>query len=150
MKKILLILVIALGIYGVASQPHYLDSAQLFFSSFTSEMSTSDKALKNAFEKHLSNIQLGGAGKVVKILSDDNKGRRHQRFILELASGQTLLIAHNIDLAPRVNDLEIRDHVNFYGVYEWNAQGGVVHWTHHDPKGIHETGWLISGGKMYQ
>ena len=87
---------------------------------------------------------------VSKILADDIDGSRHQRFILTLPSGQTLLVAHNIDLAPRVASLKAGDSVAFNGVYEWNAKGGVIHWTHHDPAGRHEVGWLRHAGQTYQ
>jgi hypothetical protein len=40
--------------------------------------------------------------------------------------------------------------VEFFGEYEWNAKGGVVHWTHHDPQGLHENGWLKHQGRLYQ
>ena len=94
--------------------------------------------------------QIRGSGSVVRILSDDNDGSRHQRFILRLASGQTLLVAHNIDLAPRLAGIAVNDSVEFNGEYEWNSQGGVVHWTHHDPAGRHVGGWLRSKGRTYQ
>jgi hypothetical protein len=94
--------------------------------------------------------QVQGSGRVIRILSDDNDGSRHQRFILELSSGQTLLIAHNIDLAPRVSSLKTGDTVDFYGEYEPNSQGGVIHWTHHDPQGRHVAGWLEHNGRRYQ
>ena len=89
-------------------------------------------------------------GKVIRILDDDNKGSRHQRFILQLSTGQTLLIAHNIDIAPRINNLNIGDTVSFFGQYEANAKGGVIHWTHRDPKGLHTSGFLNHKGQMYQ
>jgi hypothetical protein len=41
------------------------------------------------------------------------------------------------------------DYVEFNGQYEWNAKGGVVHWTHHDPQGRHETGWVKHNGHNY-
>ncbi len=110
----------------------------------------SDDAFTDVFEKRLSNKQLAGSGKVIKLLPDDNKGRRHQRFILQLASGQTLLISHNIDLAPKIETLKKGSIVEFYGEYEWNDKGGVIHWTHHDPKGRHIGGWLKYNGKLYQ
>ena len=35
-------------------------------------------------------------------MSDDNDDSRHQRFIIDIGDRQTLLIAHNTDLAERV------------------------------------------------
>ena len=103
-----------------------------------------------AFNNQQSDIQVAGVGTVVRTLSDDMEGSRHQRFILKLSSGQTVLVAHNIDLAPRINSLRAGDGVEFYGEYEWNSKGGVLHWTHHDPRGNHEDGWLKHNGSTYQ
>lgn len=103
-----------------------------------------------AFAQGRSNLQLQGTGRVARLLADDNDGSRHQRFILELPSGQTLLVAHNIDLAPRVEGLATGDEVELYGEYEWNAEGGVMHWTHHDPQGRHEGGWIRHAGRTYR
>ena len=82
------------------------------------------------------------------MLSDDNEGSRHQRFILQLANRDTLLVAHNIDLAKRV-PLGMGDRVKFRGMYEWNNLGGLVHWTHHDPQGIEKGGWIVYRRKTY-
>jgi hypothetical protein len=109
-----------------------------------------DAVLATAFESRQSNLQVKGQGQVVRILADDRDGSRHQRFILRLDSGQTILIAHNIDLAPRVSGLERGDTVAFHGEYEWNAKGGVIHWTHDDPDGRHVAGWLKHNGQIYQ
>ena len=106
--------------------------------------------LQNAYENHQSNVQVKGSGTVIRILKDDNKGSRHQKFILKLSSGQTILIAHNIDLAPRINSISYGDTIQFYGEYEWNNKGGVVHWTHRDPNGHHVGGWLKHNGRTYQ
>lgn len=94
--------------------------------------------------------QAKGSGTVVRVLSDDNDGSRHQRFILRLAGGRTLLIAHNIDLAPRIPGIRAGDTVEFYGEFRSNPQGGVIHWTHHDPQGRHPGGWLRHKGRTYQ
>ncbi len=107
-------------------------------------------ALRTAIAEQKSGIQVAGEGIVTKLLADDNEGSRHQRFILTLSSGQTLLVAHNIDLAPRLDSLRSGDSVEFNGVYEWNPKGGVIHWTHHDPGGRHQAGWLRHAGKIYQ
>jgi Protein of unknown function (DUF3465) len=93
---------------------------------------------------------LQSTGTVTRILPDDNDGSRHQRFILRLDSGRTVLVAHNIDLAPRVEGLAVGDSVEFKGEFVANAQGGVVHWTHRDPQGRHVDGWLRRHGRDYR
>ncbi|ART81181.1 hypothetical protein CBP12_10710 [Oceanisphaera avium] len=93
--------------------------------------------------------QITGSGQVIKLLADDNKGSRHQRFILRLAQGQTLLVAHNIDLAPYLTELRLGDTVAFCGEYIWNKKGGVLHWTHHDPQARRAGGWLKHQGRIY-
>jgi hypothetical protein len=108
------------------------------------------EVIGSAFRDQRSGIQVEGDGVVAKVLSDDNDGSRHQRFILRLSSGQTLLVAHNIDIAPRIASLESGDRVQFKGVYEWNSKGGVIHWTHRDPSGEHQAGWLRHNGETYQ
>ncbi|NJN73554.1 MAG: DUF3465 domain-containing protein [Limnothrix sp. RL_2_0] len=117
----------------------------------TAPVSTnSDQTLANAFQNRTSDLQVQGSGTVSRILADDNDGSRHQKFILQLNSGQTILVAHNIDLAPRIDALKTGDTVDFYGEYEWNEKGGVIHWTHHDPAGKHVGGWLSHNGKRYE
>jgi Protein of unknown function (DUF3465) len=109
-----------------------------------------DSPIGRAFASGTSDIQVEGEGSVIRILSDDVDGSRHQRFIVQLASGQTLLITHNIDVAPRIAGLKVGDSVSFNGEYVWNEKGGVIHWTHHDPQGRHVAGWVMHKGKRYQ
>ena len=108
-----------------------------------------DSIIAKAFSNHVSNLQVYGRGVVTKLLPDDNIGDRHQRFIITLSSGQTLLIAHNVDLSPRIGALRRGDTVTFYGEYEWNEKGGVLHWTHRDPNRRHVAGWLQHRGRRY-
>jgi hypothetical protein len=113
-------------------------------------VSESDERLARAFDQNESDLQVEGTGRVIRLLPDDNDGKRHQRFILELKTGQTLLISHNIDLAPRIISLEVGDEVGFFGEYEWNEKGGTIHWTHHDPNRHHTAGWIKHEGRVYQ
>ena len=106
--------------------------------------------LQEAYDNKISDIQVQGEGVVTRLLSDDLIGDRHQRFIIRISPKQTLLIAHNIDIADRVTDLQIDSSVEFYGEYEWNVEGGVIHWTHHDPDGYHLDGWIKYSGNTYQ
>jgi len=109
-----------------------------------------DDILARAFAEQADDLSVEGTGTVTKILADDNEGDRHQRFIIALSSGQTLLVSHNIDVAPRIKDLQVGDTVSFRGEYVWNQQGGLIHWTHHDPAGDHFAGWLEHRGQRYQ
>lgn len=109
-----------------------------------------DAILAQALEDRVGGLQVEGRGTVTRILKDDTEGGRHQRFIVRLDSGQTLLVVHNIDVAPRVADLHVGDTVTFCGEYEWSAEGGTIHWTHHDPDGEHADGWIRHDGRTYQ
>jgi len=109
-----------------------------------------DDPIGRAFASGTSDIQVEGEGTVTRVLPDDADGSRHQRFIVQLASGQTLLITHNIDVAPRIAGLKVGDSVGFNGEYVWNEKGGVIHWTHHDPQSRHVAGWVMHNGKRYQ
>jgi hypothetical protein len=114
------------------------------------KLSESDQRLARAFDEHKSDLQMEGTGTVSRLLSDDNDGSRHQRFIVELKTGQTILIAHNVDLAPRISSLDVGDEIGFFGQYEWNEKGGTIHWTHRDPNRHHTAGWIKHEGRVYQ
>lgn len=144
MKKLVLIVVILLAAYVYNQQ----ENAGSFPAS--GEVVADAQQIKAAFDNQQSDVQVAGTGEVTRMLSDDNEGSRHQRFIVTLPTGQTVLVSHNIDLAPRIDALQQGDQVSFYGEYEWNPQGGVVHWTHHDPAGRHPGGWIEHEGRRYE
>ncbi len=112
--------------------------------------SPTGSSIDDAFERRQHDVAVEATGVVVRLLPDDDDGSRHQRFVLRLPSGRTVLVAHNVDLAPRVDDLAVGDEVELSGEYEWNPQGGGVHWTHRDPSGRHPAGWLRHRGRTYQ
>ncbi len=109
---------------------------------------TEGTALAEAFEARRSGLEVEAAGVVTRRLPDDVEGARHQRFILRVGR-QTVLVAHNLDLAPRI-PLSEGDTVQVRGEYEWNPQGGVIHWTHRDPAGRHPPGWIRLHGELYR
>jgi hypothetical protein len=148
MKRLLLIVALALAAYlGFAPAPGLSDRPA---SGGPAVVETSPTVIDQAFAGRRSNLQVEGQGTVLRLLADDNKGSRHQRFIVRLDSGLTVLVAHNIDLAPRLDALRAGDAIAFAGEYEWSSKGGVIHWTHHDPQGRHPGGWLRHGGRTYE
>ena len=145
MKKLLVTIAVVILVFGYAYQYNYP-----VIPGVAAYASESDAILESAYRNRQTNLQVQGKGIVTRILPDDQHGSRHQRFILKTGTGQTLLVAHNIDLAPRINEIKEGDMVEFFGEYEWNSKGGVIHWTHHDPAGKHVEGWLKHNGRIYR
>jgi hypothetical protein len=150
MKRLLLVAAVLLAGYSYFTGQHGAAPNHAPVTVQSRSADQADAIIANAFANHKSNLQVSGQGVVVKLLPDDNSGSRHQRFLVKLANGQTLLVAHNIDLASRLSGLSEGDSIRFSGEYEWNEKGGVLHWTHRDPKGSHPSGWLQHHGQTYQ
>jgi hypothetical protein len=53
-------------------------------------------------------------GHVTRIMADDSKGSRHQKFLIAVPQGLTLLVVHYGGLAPRMS-LSINDDVTIFG-----------------------------------
>lgn len=135
-----LLIVLCLFLYQ-----YYLQDSQ----SVDEDVTVADNVVQQAYAAHRSGQWLKTSGHVGRVLNDDNEGARHQRFILELDDGHTVMIAHNIDLAERV---PVRKGLALVvrGRYEWNNRGGVIHWTHHDPDGRIQGGWIMLDDVRYQ
>ncbi len=109
-----------------------------------------DAAIVADFQNHRSNVEVTADGTVVRLLPDrtSNTGT-HEQFIIKLTSQDlTVEIEHNISIAARVPVAE-GDHVIVHGEYVWTAKGGLIHFTHHDPQGTHEGGYIQDNGKTY-
>lgn len=147
----IVIIVIGIFVLGMGGYNNFHDQRKPA-SQYSNDQAlvNNDEVLQQAYKNRQSNLQISATGTVTRILPDDLKGSRHQKFLVRMSSGLTILIAHNIDLAPRIGSLEKGDSISFNGEYEWNSKGGVVHWTHHDPRGRHTDGWLMHKGHKYQ
>jgi translation initiation factor IF-1 len=97
----------------------------------------------------LSKVEVLFAARVKKLLPDDTQGLPHQRFLLELNNGTTVLVAHDIKYAPKV-PIQPGDIVTIQGEYVWNKKGGLVHWTHHSDSPRHRGGYIDFNGQRYQ
>lgn len=136
-RRRLAVLLVLLAVYALV---------QLWPRLFSGPAAEGDVAVEAAFESKTSGLMLEVQGVVERLLADDLEGSRHQRFIIRLDSGRTLLMSHNIDLAPRV-PVGVGDRIEVRGQYEWNERGGLLHWTHHDPAGRRAGGWIRHRGK---
>jgi hypothetical protein len=107
-------------------------------------------AVKAAFDRHAEKVELTASGAIDRLLSDqDGPSGPHERFIVRLPDvGMTVLVEHNLSIAPRVPVI-VGETVVVHGEYVWNAQGGLLHFTHHDPARSHEGGYILYGGRRY-
>ncbi len=97
--------------------------------------------------KGLDFVEIKGA-EVVRLLPDDNEGRRHQKWIFEIAGGHRITAIYNTSFSEAV-PLEIGDIVNVGGQYIFDKNGGVIHWLHVDPKKNRPDGYVELNGKRY-
>ncbi|MFT5258796.1 MAG: hypothetical protein ACI9J2_000459 [Saprospiraceae bacterium] len=150
MKRKALIVVIILLVLGLDAWQKHQSKGVATQGSTNEQRVSGSGSVHSAFKQRLSNVQIGGVGIVKKVLPDDLDGSRHQRFILDVGNKLSILVAHNIDLADKIHGLRRADSVEFMGEYEWTNKGGVIHWTHHDPRGKHPGGWLKHNGVIYE
>jgi hypothetical protein len=87
------------------------------------------------------------AARVERLLSDTHGRYQHQRFTVRCAGGQTLLIVNDVSIGTRV-PARPGSSIVVHGQYVWNALGGLIHFTHHDPEGG-PGGWILYAGKVY-
>jgi len=142
---VLLVLVAGAWIYNSYILPTLNDSEVA--SPVAGDQSLSS-GIADLYKAQKSGNMVSTVGDVTRILTDDTEGSRHQRFVITTNDGVSVLIAHNIDLAPTV-PIKVGDQVSIHGQYEWNNKGGVLHWTHHDPSNSHPEGWIMHQGKKY-
>jgi hypothetical protein len=107
-----------------------------------------DADLRDAYQRRARNAPIEVTAVVVKLLPDDREGLQHQRFLIR-AAGLSILVAHNTGLAPRA-PVQAGDTIRIRGEYVWNNKGGVLHWTHHDPRGKHPAGFIDVRGRRVQ
>lgn len=88
-----------------------------------------------------------GVGRGQELLPDDTVPPCHQRFLLVDPTGETLLIANNIDKWPRLADLHAGDIVEFKGEFKDTERGYLVHWTHPDTSGRRPGGYIRKGSR---
>ncbi len=116
----------------------------------SSSIQPDDAAIVRDFQTHRSYVEVTADGTVVRVLPDrTGPSGPHEQFLIQLSTGDlTVLVEHNLTIGARV-PVSVGDHVIVHGEYIWNSDGGLIHFTHHDPVGKHQGGYIEENGKRY-
>jgi hypothetical protein len=116
------------------------------------QTSPNDAALCSAYSSGQSHVEVVADGTVTRLLGiQPGVVSPHEGFLMRLRSGCDTIVRVevNTDLAGTF-PIARGEAVTVKGEYEYYPLGGVIHWTHHDPRGRHEGGFIEIGGKMYE
>jgi len=111
-----------------------------------------DRAVCEAYSAQRSRVEVVADGTVTRVLGvAPGRVSPHEGFLLRLESGCSLVVRveANTDFTGRIG-LSEGQRVAVKGEYEYYPRGGVVHWTHRDPRGRHEGGYIEAGGRLYE
>jgi len=114
--------------------------------------SPDDAAVCAAYNAGRSHVEVVADGSVTRVLGvAAGRASPHEGFLMRLASGCDLVVRveANTDFTGSF-PLSEGQRVAVKGEYEYYPRGGVVHWTHRDPRGRHEGGYIEAGGKLYE
>jgi hypothetical protein len=124
-----------LAIAGCAGKPEPPDNA----------------AICSAYSSGASGVEVIGRGSVLTVLgTSSGPSGPHEGFLLRLDGGCDLIlrIEDNTGLTGPI-PVHAGETVTVKGEYETDATGGVIHWTHRDPRGRHIGGYIVAAGKTY-
>jgi hypothetical protein len=110
-------------------------------------------AVYDAWRTHRSRIEVTASGSVAHLLGTRvGPSGPHEGFLLHLngaaGRGLTVRVEDNVDLTGPI-PLDEGDSVEVHGEYIYDPRGGLIHYTHLDPRGRHEPGYVRVNGKVY-
>ncbi len=114
------------------------------------ELLASQQGIIDAQAQRLRKVEVTTSAQVWRLLPNDenSRGFRHQRFLIRLGNGTTVLVANDVTVGQMV-PVKAGDIVEIKGEYIWTERGGVLHWTHHTDD-RHVGGWIRLGNQIYQ
>lgn len=104
-------------------------------------------SVQSAYKNKDSNVQVKGAGKVIKIYNDNPA---LQTFTVRLNDSHIVTVYHDIVAGNAINQLNEGDEIKFCGEYRYTSLGGEVHYTWRDETKKHAHGWIKHNGIKYQ
>ncbi|MEO6912702.1 MAG: DUF3465 domain-containing protein [Candidatus Baltobacteraceae bacterium] len=107
-----------------------------------------------AYLNEASRVEVTATGQVARVLGLRNgPSGAHEGFIMKLPNCNnslfTVKVEDNVSFAGNI-PLTEGDTLIVKGEYEYYPRGGVIHWTHRDPRGRHAGGYIEFNGKRYQ
>jgi hypothetical protein len=114
--------------------------------------SPDNAAVCSAYTAGRSHVEVIADGTVTRVLGvQPGRVSPHEGFLFRLGSGCSVIVRveANADFTGPI-PLAPGQHVLVKGEYEYYPLGGVIHWTHRDPRGRHEGGYITTGGRIYE
>lgn len=111
-----------------------------------------DPAVCAAYSAGRSRVEVVADGTVTRLLGvQPGRVSPHEGFLMRLSTGCSLIlrVEANTDFTGSI-PLASGAPVIVKGEYEYYPLGGVIHWTHRDPRGRHEGGFIQTGGGIYE
>jgi len=111
-------------------------------------------AVYSAWAQHRSRVEVTASGSVARVLgSRRGPSGVHEGFLLHLRGaagrGLTVRVEDNEDLTGPI-PLQTGSDVEVRGEYIYDPRGGIIHYTHRDPRFRHPAGYVRVDGKVYQ
>lgn len=134
----MLVLLLAAGRLGGCAAAHGDDNAAIY----------------GAWADQRSRVEVTADGTVARILGTrQGRSGAHEGFLLHLRGagghGLSVRVETNVDITGAI-PLEPGESVEVRGEYIYDPRGGIIHYTHHDPAGRHESGYVEAGGDLYR
>lgn len=110
-------------------------------------------AVYDAWRAQRSNVEVTARGSVARLLGiARGPSGLHEGFLLHLSGaaghGLTVRVEDNVDITGEI-PLSAGDQAEVRGEYIYDSRGGLIHYTHHDPRGRHPTGYVRVGDKTF-
>jgi hypothetical protein len=110
-------------------------------------------AVYDAWRAQRSRVEVTADGSVARVLGiREGPSGTHEGFLLHLRGsagrGLTVRVEDNVDITGRI-PLREGDDVIVKGEYVYDPRGGLIHYTHHDPRGRHPSGYVRVGDRVY-
>jgi hypothetical protein len=118
----------------------------------TTTQAPDDRAVCDAYGAARSHVEVVADGTVTRLLGvAPGRVSPHEGFLMRLSSACNLVmrVEANTDFTGPI-PLAENQRVSVKGEYEYYPGGGVVHWTHRDPRGRHEGGYIQTNGRLYE